>query len=318
MNIIDFFNKVYSQIVNKSPFLIKIKYYSAQRFFVRTVANFLLSIYFRLTWNSPDYCLKKCDKKTGRVIVSFTSFPKRINSVWIVVETILRQIHRPDKLILWLSKEQFPALDTLPKKLLKQQKRGLEIVLVDGDIRSHKKYYYAMKVYPEDYIITIDDDIIYRSTIIRKLVETAKNAPGYICSCILSLPVYNNGIIEHYLKWVRSDKTSINYEKKRYFFLTGSGTFYPPHSLYTDISNIELALKLCPIADDVWLNTMARLKGTRSVLVPGFDGFLPVQYLSNITLDSVNNGNVSQNDIQIGNVRRYYTEKLGIDPYKEM
>ncbi len=324
MSIISHLYNVYYKIEAKSSFLRKIKYFEAQRFVVRRLVNILLPFYYRFTCNNPDYSLGKCDKKSGRIIVSFTSFPKRINKVWFVVERILRQTLKPDKLILWLSKEQFPTLDFLPKKLLNQQKRGLEIVLVEGNIRSHKKYYYAIKEYPEDYIITIDDDIIYKTNLIQNLVEAEKKNPGCICSGARELPTYKNGILQPYNKWFincykewskKNEFLDANPGKK-YFFLTGIGTIYPPHSLYEDICNIELALKLCPLADDVWLNTMARLKGTNVIFVPGFDRYREVDFSNNVKLWSVN-GWLGLNDIQIEFTRKYYTEKLGIDPFKE-
>jgi hypothetical protein len=266
--------------------------------------------------------LEKCNKKSGRIIVSFTSFPRRINKVWIVVETVLRQTLKPDKLILWLSKEQFPSLDLLPKRLLNQRKRGLEIILVDGNIRPYKKYY-AIKEYPEDYIITIDDDLIYRSFLIQKLVDAERQYPESICSFARELPTYKDGVLRPYNKWDRTYREwptngeFLNDDSgRRYFFLTGLGTIYPPHSLYEDVLNFELALKLCPLADDIWLNTMARLKRTKLTFVPGFGKWFSIHYSNNSELYSINH-ELGLNNIQIEFVRRYYIEKLGIDPYME-
>ena len=53
-----------------------------------------------------------------KVIVSFTSYPKRIGDVWLVAETLLRQSCKPDKVILWLADSQFPGgLADLPPRL---------------------------------------------------------------------------------------------------------------------------------------------------------------------------------------------------------
>ena len=318
MSPIDFFYNAYCKIEDKNSFLEKIKYYAAQRFFI----TLLLKIYFRLTCNNPDYSLRQCDKKSGRVIVSFTSFPARIHTLWIVVETILRQTSKPDKLILWISKKEFPTLDSLPKKLLNQRKRGLEIMLVDENIRSHKKYYYVMKEYPEDYIITIDDDLIYNGTLIQKLVEAERKNPGCVCSFARELPTYKNGELDSYYRWPKTYKDPIGKDLftagpgEKYFFLTGIGTIYPPHSLYEDITNIKLALKICPLADDIWLNTMARLKKTKTVYVPGYEKWVYICNSNKVGLYTVNNW-LSLNDTQIEFVRMYYTGKLGIDPYKE-
>mgnify|MGYP000808865909 FL=1 len=99
-------------------------------------------------------------KREQKIIVSLTSFPKRIDTLWITVETLLRQSMKPDEIILWLAEEQFNGIDSLPKALLEQQKRGLTIRFCD-DLRSHKKYYYTMQEYPRDIVILVDDDMFY-------------------------------------------------------------------------------------------------------------------------------------------------------------
>lgn len=76
-------------------------------------------------------------KREQKIIVSLTSFPKRIDTLWITIETLLRQSMKPDEIILWLAEEQFNGIDSLPKALLEQQKRGLTIRFCD-DLRSHK------------------------------------------------------------------------------------------------------------------------------------------------------------------------------------
>ena len=134
------------------------------RFVIRIISNTLLPLYFIITSSSKKYRIVNNGSLTEhreRILVSFTSFPKRINKVWLVVESLLRQSYKPDLVILWLSKEQFESLNVLPARLLNLQKRGLMLKIKEGDMRSHKKYYYALREYPNYVIITVDDDIIY-------------------------------------------------------------------------------------------------------------------------------------------------------------
>ena len=42
-------------------------------------------------------------KRQQKVIISLTSYPKRINTLWIVIETLLRQTMKLDEIILWLA-----------------------------------------------------------------------------------------------------------------------------------------------------------------------------------------------------------------------
>ena len=136
----DFFIRLYSlaHFREENIYLSKIRLYSLLRFVVRLFANIILPLWYMITPNKkfsvdPNSCF----------VVSLTSFPMRIERIWITIESIFRQTYKPLSIILWLSKEQFPngELD-LPKGLIKMRKRGLEIKFVEGDIRSHKKYKY--------------------------------------------------------------------------------------------------------------------------------------------------------------------------------
>src|ERR1019366_6133497 len=118
-----FLDRVYASIINRNKFLEKIRYYAALRFHFRLITNIVIPVYFFLTRDNKRYCLENDSGKKERIIVSMTSFPTRIDKVWLVIETILRQTIKPDKIILWLSKDQFSSLDSLPQKLLKQTNR---------------------------------------------------------------------------------------------------------------------------------------------------------------------------------------------------
>ena len=76
-------------------------------------------------------------------VLSLTSFPGRIDDVWIAVECLLRQTFKPDKIILWLAIGQFPDKVT-PDSLKKLESRGLEVKFCEDDLRAHKKYSYIL------------------------------------------------------------------------------------------------------------------------------------------------------------------------------
>ena len=71
--------------------------------------------YFKRTANKAGYGLNT-EHREETYIVSITSFPARINEIWITIETLLRQSFKPDKIILWLGEEQFPDKQ-LPESL---------------------------------------------------------------------------------------------------------------------------------------------------------------------------------------------------------
>lgn len=300
---IDFFDRLYFSIKDKNLFFKKIKFYSVLRFLVRLFANIGLSIYFEFTKNKLIYRLNDRNDNEKKIIISLTSFPKRINKIWIVIESLLRQSCKPDKIILWLSVEQFSSLHDLPKKLLRQRSRGLEIRLCEGDLRSHKKYYYSFKEYTNDIIITVDDDVIYNSKIISELYNTHLKYPNAVC-CNLAVDI------------LVKDKSFLPYIKWKYtkFILKPSyallpigvgGVLYPPNSLYKDVLNIELFKENCFLADDIWLNVMCRINNTLVVKTKLNSYFLPVFYIDNVTLNSIND-TLGKNDIQLDKLRNYY------------
>ena len=81
------------------------------------------------------------------VIVSLTSFGKRIYDVHLAIESIMQGSVKPNRIILWLSEEEFKG-KPLPKTLEKQKNRGLQIEYCE-DLRSYKKIVPTMEKYPD-------------------------------------------------------------------------------------------------------------------------------------------------------------------------
>ena len=50
------------------------------------------------------------ENENSDLIVSMTTFPERFNDVFYALYSIFKQDILPNKIILWLSKEQFPTL----------------------------------------------------------------------------------------------------------------------------------------------------------------------------------------------------------------
>lgn len=314
---VDFFDKVYSVIESKNKIIDSLKLYSACRFILRQLINIIAPGMFIVTsWNkrySLNHNLLKKETEI-KTIVSLTSFPARIERLWIVIETILRQTKKPDKIILWLSKKQFSSEQALPIHLLHQVKRGLEIRFVNDDISSHKKYFYALKEFPNDYLLTIDDDMFYRSTMIEDLLQYSKRFPGAIISQYSKKIKWINNKLQKYSSWSRN-KGEVLPEKVS-FFGSGGGTLFPPGSLFKDVLDVEIFMRITPTADDIWLNTMARLNNTNIVTTKYYSQLLPVIHKSKVKLHTVNNLEF-QNDFYIEKIRTHYKEKLLIDPYKQ-
>lgn len=243
-----------------------------------------------------------------QIIISLTSFPKRIPTLHIVIECLLRQTYFNKRVILWLSKEQFPSSE-IPSNLLSLCNKGLEVYFVDGDIRSHKKHYYAFKAFPNNLIFLVDDDLFYPSYIVEQSYNLYKKYGGnkvIIANYGRKINHSNNGELKSYNTWEISHGNS-----EDMFFGSGGGTLIRPRDLYKDYLKMDLFLKLTPIADDIWLNAMARL-GDNDIFITDDYYPLPVHISNNEKLCTENMGETNMNDKQLDSLQKYYLQKLNI------
>ena len=125
-------------------------------------------------------------EKTDTIIVSFTSWTKRIQYCKHTVDLMRQQTLKPDKIVLNLSTDEFPRKEEeLPKELVAAQDDVFEIYWVKENNKVYKKIIPTLKRFPEDVIISIDDDIEYPKNFIEemygKFVEYGKKYPiaGY-------------------------------------------------------------------------------------------------------------------------------------------
>lgn len=235
-------------------------------------------------------------------IVSLTSFPARINTLWQVVECMMRQTYQPAKIILWLSKEQFPDGSGIPASLKDREGDIFEIRIVEGDIRSHKKYHYVSKEYPDSLVFLIDDDIYYPTDILERTMETHQNHPeAVICNYGYHMRYNDKGELVPYNEWPIEHSYSMDDDL---FFGSGGGTLFKPSWLYKDLTNIELALKLTPIADDIWLNAMVSMVGCEKILLPN-GKILPVFIKEDVKL-ATQNKEQNGNDKQLHGIITHY------------
>jgi len=205
-------------------------------------------------------------KRDPLLIVSLTSYPERMKTIHFTLHTLLNQSIKPDKLILWLAKEQFPRREKdIPRKVRRLKKYGLSIEWC-SDIRSYKKLIPTLKEYPDDIIVTADDDIYYPNNWLELLYESyLKNKEIIHCHRAHKIIFDENKKILQYKDW---EKQTTSRDISFLTFFTGAGgILYPPHSLLIDVSKQDLFMKLTPDADDIWFWAMAVLNGTKIQIV---------------------------------------------------
>lgn len=279
---------------------------------LRRAIRFIANIFFPLLLKSKS-CERYNDVTQTDIIVSLTSFPSRINKVWQVIEIMKQQTYKPKKIFLWLSKEQFPSKKSVPESILKKEDDVFSIEFVDDDIRSHKKYYYVSQNYPNADILLIDDDIYYPTDMIESLVAARQNNPqAIICRYGYTIKYDNHKMPMPYNMWEHVTKYS---EDNKLFFGSGGGMLFKPYTLYKDLIDKVLFLKLTPTADDIWLNAMARLSNVPIVMLKPA---LPLPVIIRGQKEALSKINVGQgkNDEQIKAVSRYYNRCLNLDPFR--
>ena len=112
-----------------------------------------------------------------RIIVSLTTYSKRIANLPTVLNTIFSQTHQPDQVVVNLAYDE-----TIPPVIQSYiDTHAIEVFRVP-DTKVYKKLIPTLKRYPEACVITIDDDFLY---------------PQDIPSCIKEIPGLDDDVIAH-------------------------------------------------------------------------------------------------------------------------
>ena len=246
----------------------------------------------RFQYKEATSCGVTNKKRTPQVIVSLTSYPARIKTIHYTINTLLQQDFKPDKVVLWLTESQFPNREKdLPTELVRLLDLGLTIEWCQDDLKSYKKLIPALKKYPNDIIITTDDDVYYNPNMLGSLFDAYQKDP-------------TNIYVKRSVKLQLNDDKLENISSRKYLYkhlkypsylnqiMGGSGCLYPPNSLHKDITNIENFQKLLPSHDDVYFWSMAVLNKTKIQVIGGFDEDLNfVENTQNVGLINVNTQN---------------------------
>ena len=239
-------------------------------------------------------------KYPDEIIVSLTTYGKRIFDVNITIESLLNQTMPPNKIILWLAEDEFNEKN-IPFILKKQAERG---VIIDfcKDLKSYKKLIPTLEKYPNSIIITADDDIIYNCNMVENLyLEYLKNK-NCIYACRAHFMTFDkNKNLLPYNQW----KHNYQQQEESYLvFPTGAGgILYPPNCFHEDILKIDLFTKLAPYADDIWFKTMTLLNNVPCQII--YSQHVYLQDNQDMALFHKNIGQ-QLNDVQLKQTFDYY------------
>ena len=252
------------------------------------------------------------EREQADVIVSLTSYGRRVKEgiVCYSIYSILRQTLQPKRIILWLAENEWTE-DTLPKKVAELKHYGVEIRFCEN-MRSYKKLIPTLQLLPDGDIITIDDDVLYPSFLVKELYSEHLAHPKDIIAGIAAAPQPN----KPYNLWQNTPSGTEGVS----LFPTGvGGVYYPAHSLKKGMMDYAIAKQYAPLADDVWFwaagiaqNTIKR-KTQHTYNNVSFDAIYQYFHAGSALQHSNVKGNgIMTNDMQIAATMRYIKDTYGI------
>lgn len=118
------------------------------------------------------------------IVVSLTSWVKRIDNVKLVVESIMNNTVQPDKVYLNLSKTEFQDIK-LPQDLINYFNMDKRLIInwVDGpNTKTMKKIFPILKyLKDDDIIIDADDDILFPKDLIESRINDFNDCERKFC-----------------------------------------------------------------------------------------------------------------------------------------
>lgn len=184
------------------------------------------------------------------VDVSMTTHGKRIETVYLAIESIADGESLPRRLILWLDDPRL--FGNLPDSLRRLRDRGLEIHLTDN-LGPHTKYYpYLLNADSLDVPLVIaDDDVMYSRWWLRRITEAWRQNCAVVNCYRAHVIQVKTGAIQPYRTWTRCASTVPSY---RHFATGVAGCIYPPALLQKVKAEGAGFVQICPKADDIWLH----------------------------------------------------------------
>ncbi|PRP67116.1 glycosyl transferase [Nonlabens agnitus] len=217
-------------------------------------------------------------------IVSLTSIPSRLGTIHITLKSIMLQDCKPKKIVLWLHKD---LEGTLPTSLTDLTQGLLEIRYSDYTF-SHRKLIHSVVEFPDDMIITVDDDIIYHPSTLSSLYKAAIKNPKKVTSHRgRNISFDDKGRVLPYAQWKYANKDTAD---KNWFMPIGAFTVaYPAGVLNEQVTDVDTFMRITPKNDDPWFKVMALLNGNNSV-ISGYNlpEPIPIAGTQKISLKKVN------------------------------
>lgn len=201
------------------------------------------------------------ERQRGNFVVSLTSFPARIPTLHLVIQSLVEQTCPPREIHVWLGADEVPHRNWLPRALLKFEQHGLQIHFAPRTLHQYDKFMHNAELNRDMPFVIVDDDVIYPPTSMATLLAGHRAHPDAVLAnrCHM-MAVASDGDIDSYSKWSR--EIQVPGPRLRAFPTGAGGVLYPPGFLADPmVRNLGDALAYAPYADDVWLKMCALARG---------------------------------------------------------
>lgn len=196
-----------------------------------------------------------------KVILSMATISSRKQRLLENLESLLKQSYFFDKLIInideEISEEDFKFYQCIP--VLDER---IEIKSRPGKWRSCNKLIWTLKEYPDDVIITVDDDVYYPVDSILHLVNGYHKHPGYIITHDIN-PI----IVKEKKFYGYTNNIDIKCGQAEFGKYLSNCCLFPPHVFdNTDLYDYD-KMMLCTNGthDELWFWVNSTLNGVQSI-----------------------------------------------------
>ena len=184
--------------------------------------------------------LPEFEKPDAKVVVSLTSYKHRIKSIIPTLKSLNSQSYKPDKIVLYIAYEDkeyvFPEIN-----------RYCEVRYCE-DTLSYKKFN-GFWDFPDCYVATADDDLIYDEEWLKTLLQASQLSPTCVAAHNTFLLEHNSGEY-NYGGLVTRAVNRISLEGRvKIYVMTGAGVLIQPGTA-EKITELKDAWKYCKYCDE--------------------------------------------------------------------
>lgn len=261
--------------------------------------------------------------KTERIIVSLTTWAPRIKNIPTVLDSIFNQTLLPDLVVI-----NFSEGEIIPKEIqIYLDEHHVECNFVP-DTKVYKKLIPTLKKYPNDCVISIDDDWIYPAGMIEDFMDIHKRYPnnpisgnkiifnGLQCHCgCASLTKYN--YFERFIEYIDSDlmKKCLSDDIVYTFFATKAGFPYlrTKQEYFINMTAVNPSCSYSDSHADAIMQTMNYLENAHGKIENPINLYIQDNHisdiLSSIYLSIVHDKNIIYKELE--QIRKSHAYRLG-------